>query len=186
LYTGRELDTETGLMYYRARYYSTDVGGFVSRDPIQSSPSLYEYWGDNPMDATDPSGLFRQYLHPRYNTEQKCNPAKDRVKVEQLPSGLNRIISQVNQYNEGCQVWEKVNPRPQRCDPPKTIWMRVNGQRSCTETTTISLPGGTFLFMDCHNGTWERYAIEPNGTTETKVKKTCSECIDPRDPQNIA
>jgi len=34
LYTGRHLDPETGLYYYRARYYSAELGRFVSRDPI--------------------------------------------------------------------------------------------------------------------------------------------------------
>jgi RHS repeat-associated protein len=34
LYTGRTLDTPTGLMYYRARYYHAQLGRFVGRDPI--------------------------------------------------------------------------------------------------------------------------------------------------------
>ena len=34
LYTGREFDAETELMYYRARYYHSELGRFVSRDPI--------------------------------------------------------------------------------------------------------------------------------------------------------
>jgi RHS repeat-associated protein len=33
-YTGRELDTETGLYYYRARYYDSAVGRFISEDLI--------------------------------------------------------------------------------------------------------------------------------------------------------
>ena len=33
-YTGREHDRETGLRYYRARYYDGEVGVFLSKDPI--------------------------------------------------------------------------------------------------------------------------------------------------------
>ena len=32
-YTGRELDTETNLYYYRARYHDPASGRFVSEDP---------------------------------------------------------------------------------------------------------------------------------------------------------
>jgi RHS repeat-associated protein len=33
-YTGREWDKETGLYYYRARYYDPMEGRFISKDPI--------------------------------------------------------------------------------------------------------------------------------------------------------
>ncbi len=33
-FTGQVYDKETGLMLYRNRYYSTELGRFVSRDPI--------------------------------------------------------------------------------------------------------------------------------------------------------
>ena len=33
-YTGRELDAESGLYYYRARYYDAQIGKFTQRDPI--------------------------------------------------------------------------------------------------------------------------------------------------------
>jgi RHS repeat-associated protein len=33
-YTARELDSETGLYYYRARYYDPTIGRFISEDPI--------------------------------------------------------------------------------------------------------------------------------------------------------
>jgi RHS repeat-associated protein len=33
LFTGREFDTETGLYYYRARYYNATIGRFLQTDP---------------------------------------------------------------------------------------------------------------------------------------------------------
>ncbi|MCE5312510.1 MAG: RHS repeat-associated core domain-containing protein [Nitrospiraceae bacterium] len=34
-FTGREFDQETGLYYYRNRYYDANTGRFVSKDPIR-------------------------------------------------------------------------------------------------------------------------------------------------------
>jgi RHS repeat-associated protein len=44
-YTGREFDTETGLYYYRARYYDTITGRFLSEDPVrfESELNFYDY-----------------------------------------------------------------------------------------------------------------------------------------------
>lgn len=59
-FTGREYDAETGLLYYRARYYDVVIGRFVSQDPksfAAGDPNLYRYVGNGPTIATDPSGL---------------------------------------------------------------------------------------------------------------------------------
>jgi RHS repeat-associated protein len=56
-YTGREPD-ETGLIYYRARYYDPSVGRFTQRDPIGLAGGVnsYAYVGGNPVGRIDPSG----------------------------------------------------------------------------------------------------------------------------------
>jgi RHS repeat-associated protein len=58
-FTGRQYDPETGLYYYRARYYSPYVGQFLTTDPIgtKDDPNLYAYVGLDSANATDPTGL---------------------------------------------------------------------------------------------------------------------------------
>jgi RHS repeat-associated protein len=69
-FTGREWDSETGLYYYRARYYDSKVGRFLSEDPLPiilllagiPNPThellnLYSYVAGNPIRLRDPSGL---------------------------------------------------------------------------------------------------------------------------------
>ena len=58
-YTGREFDPETGLYYYRARYYPPASGRFLNEDPIGFGGGInfYAYVGNNPAGAIDPLGL---------------------------------------------------------------------------------------------------------------------------------
>ena len=58
-YTGREFDTETGISYYRARYYDPTTGRFISEDPIKYRGGIdfYVYVSESPTNLTDPFGL---------------------------------------------------------------------------------------------------------------------------------
>ena len=60
-YTGRELDSETGLYHYRARYYDPAAGRFISEDPISfaaGDSNIYRYVGNNPLFYVDPHGFL--------------------------------------------------------------------------------------------------------------------------------
>ncbi len=57
LFTGRRLDAATGLDYYRQRYYSADLGRFISRwGDSASDPNLYQYQFSSPNNLPDPMG----------------------------------------------------------------------------------------------------------------------------------
>jgi RHS repeat-associated protein len=59
-FTGRDYDAEARLYYYRARYYDTGIGRFITSDPINLVGGLnpYSYALNNPVSQRDPMGLF--------------------------------------------------------------------------------------------------------------------------------
>ncbi|MDH5381340.1 MAG: RHS repeat-associated core domain-containing protein, partial [Cyclobacteriaceae bacterium] len=61
LYNGKELDEETGLYYYGARYYDAQTSVWVSVDPLAEkyvAYSPYNYTLNNPIKYDDPDGRW--------------------------------------------------------------------------------------------------------------------------------
>ena len=59
-FTGQQFDEETGLGYFRARYYDPREGRFLSTDPLgfPDGPwNGYAYVANSPYDYVDPTGL---------------------------------------------------------------------------------------------------------------------------------
>ena len=58
LFNGKELDTETGLYYYGARYYDPRVSIFLNVDPLaEKTMTPYAYTYNNPINLIDPTGM---------------------------------------------------------------------------------------------------------------------------------
>ncbi len=59
-YTGREASDNTGLYYYRSRYYAPQMSRFLSEDPLGLAvgPNVYAYANNNPVNWKDALGLY--------------------------------------------------------------------------------------------------------------------------------
>uniref|UniRef100_UPI00068841ED RHS repeat domain-containing protein n=1 Tax=Riemerella columbina TaxID=103810 RepID=UPI00068841ED len=58
LFNGKELDQETGLYYYGARYYDPRVSIFLNVDPlVEKTMQPYAYTNNNPIMLIDPTGM---------------------------------------------------------------------------------------------------------------------------------
>jgi RHS repeat-associated protein len=63
MFTGREFDKDTGLYYYRARYYHPEIGRFLQTDPLGYGDGMnwYAYCQNGPGNNTDSSGMVLDY-----------------------------------------------------------------------------------------------------------------------------
>lgn len=70
-YTGRRFDNESGLYYYRNRYYQPSLARFISQDPkgYIDGYNLYAYAKNNPLKYTDPFGTTAQQTNYDYQEE---------------------------------------------------------------------------------------------------------------------
>ena len=73
LFTGRYFDPETRLYDYRARTYHPYLGRFLQRDPLGEAASLnlYNYVFNNPINATDPTGMISEAEAAQFMSDVK-------------------------------------------------------------------------------------------------------------------
>jgi RHS repeat-associated protein len=105
-YTGQELDSETGLYYYGARYYNPSVGRFISEDPWEgdlSNPQTlnkYSYVLNNPLKYVDPTGLYNM----------KTGEVEKGDTLGGITGELNNYFGTKYSYNDIAQINNIANP----------------------------------------------------------------------------
>jgi RHS repeat-associated protein len=103
--TGREADVETGLIYYRARWYSPSEGRFISEDPIglHGGANLFTYVSNNPLIRSDPSGLCQQTATAPCNVQIQGDRATATVAVALGESTPAYMVNQLPKEQRGGQ-----------------------------------------------------------------------------------
>jgi len=152
-YTGREFDTETGLYYYRARYYDPDAGRFVNEDPLGFNGldiNLFRYVGNSTIRYTDPEGLLT--IDPTFNAS--CLPSLKRaIKiVSNLPKKCDCAFKAIGSHRSLQQLLG---------DPSITI--HYDPDPSTEGEDAYTKPGNThdiYFHSDlCRMGRWSLAAL---------------------------
>ncbi|MDO4468043.1 MAG: RHS repeat-associated core domain-containing protein, partial [Bacillota bacterium] len=104
LFNAKELDNETGLYYYGARYLDPMGAMWLSVDPLfekYAGMSPYNYCAGNPVNATDPTGMFKV---KQYSDEELNNFNLERSELERFESIVKNADKLLNQ-----QVLDVIN-----------------------------------------------------------------------------
>jgi RHS repeat-associated protein len=153
-YTARERDGNE--YYYRARYYDARIGRFLSEDPLKiavasgagdvtaatGNGALYAYVEDNPLNYTDPFGL--------YSIDPSCDkPPFNRRIIEQAVQRLIKTPLLECMPTLAFPLWFRLNIARFKCSPtPQELCAEAPYQKRVSymgwENNWISLDMGLF------------------------------------------
>jgi RHS repeat-associated protein len=140
LFTGKERDAESGLDYFGARYYASNMGRFMSPDwaakaePVPYSKlddpqtlNLYSYVRNNPLGGVDPDGHY--FVVSAAMQQQVQQYISTLLRTPQGAATVNAIASSNLPVSFGLGTLPAVN--------------NGNGTMSITAGQTVPVPGST-------------------------------------------
>lgn len=172
---------ETGLHYNGARYYSSELGRYLTSDLIglRGGLNTYAYVANNPVRFIDPSGFAYFDKRPLSGLPRmgagSCNPIDDffntEISHEQLFFEDGKSPSNIGFFDDGTLKSEP-NPRGYRCRSGK---FNDCIMRKAVDNTG-PLPAYCLIGQNCQ--TWaervrKEYARLAN---DPQVQQECQEC----------
>jgi RHS repeat-associated protein len=117
MFTGREYIAELGIYDYRHRFYHPALGRFLQSDPMgfdAGDMNLFRYCGDDPVDRSDPTGLFDMWSNltkffngnPSMDVVQAAwneRQQQTRIVLELVPAGDRHISTGDFKLKNGSQ-----------------------------------------------------------------------------------
>ena len=194
-FTARPLDPATGLQNNLNRWYDAQVGRWVSEDPIgfaARDANVYRYVGNDPANATDPSGLDR-YLYRRwsclgagaighgfivvqvpkgYDFTKLGRPDLEGQEFVELHYGCTPFGYQISAHDGGIPfVWEKIEERTIRSTPAQDaalldVWFRKRNEQLGLGPLKLA-PNYIPIVNDCNIKTYWycTYPCPPDGSS---------------------
>jgi RHS repeat-associated protein len=95
-YTGREWDAELRLYHFRARWYDSSTGGFISRDPLGYVDGMSLYRGYFGVRGVDPSG----------EVYCRCERSRHYTSIREGYTATMRVSHEVRQTDIDCNDLE--------------------------------------------------------------------------------
>ncbi len=132
-YTGKEMDEETEMYYYGARYYQPELGRFMQADSVRGSIenpltlNRYAYTLNNPLKYVDPSGnivVLSESVLNRMNED----PAFKKAMENLMQTDYYKQMSQNENY-----VWriEAVSQKsPEAKEANRKVWLGNTDQEN--------------------------------------------------------